>query len=280
MRIHRSLGIVHASLDPSTLSQGDELLDNWDFLIPDHPFPMPSSILASMNEPEFREFLKRKRRKASAIEQIILYVGDFENYLENFYSGKTIEQTTLESLESYVSWLESETDESASKPLWGLRYYFDFIENQELSGLAGELRSERVKRKPFMIRNFRGVNPEHIAKLDALYIENRDQMIDAGRKPQLRQELADRTDIPVEGILELVTLSDLSRLAGVRRVRARLYYDAGLTPEIIAAWEPDELHAMLVEFVERTNFDGIPPQPKEVQNLINNALKLPKIVDY
>lgn len=233
-----------------------------------------------MNETEFRNFLKLKRRKASSIEQIIPFVEAFENYLEKFYPGKTIDQTTPESLESYVSWLESEMGGSASKPLWGLRYYFDFIENQELSDLAGELRSERVKRKPFMIKNFRGVNPDYIAKLDALYIENRDQMIDAGRKPFLREELAEKTDIPFAGILELVTLCDLARLGGVRRVRARLYYDAGLTPEIIATWEPEELHAMIVEFVERTNFDGISPQPKEVQNLIRDARKLPQIVDY
>lgn len=233
-----------------------------------------------MNEVEFREFLKRKRRKQSAIEQIIPYVGAFEDYLENFYAGKTIEQTTSESLESYVSWFESETGESASKPLWAVRYYFDFIGNRELSDWAGELYSERVKRKPFMIKNFRGVNPEYIAKLDALYIENRDQMLDAGRKPCLREALAEETGIPLEAILELVALSDLARLGGVRRVRARLYFDAGLTPQIIATWEPEALHALLLAFVERTNFDGIAPQLKEVQNLVRDARKLPLIVEY
>jgi hypothetical protein len=233
-----------------------------------------------MDETEFRDFLKRQRRKESAIEQIIPYVAAFEDYLTKFYASKPIAQTTPESLESYVSWLESEKSESASKPLWGLRYYFDFLENQELSDLAGELRAERVKRKPFLIKNFRGVNPEYIAKLDAIYIENRDQMVDAGRKPQLREALAEQTGIPLESILELVTLSDLARLGAVRRVRARLYFNAGLTPEIIATWEPEALHAMLVEFVERTNFDGIAPQPKEVQNLVKDARKLPQIVQY
>jgi hypothetical protein len=233
-----------------------------------------------MNETEFRNFLKQQRRKQSAIEQIVPYVAAFEDYLEKFYAGKPIEQTTPESLESFVSWLESETGESASKPLWALRYYFDFIEDQELSDLAGELRAERVKRKPFMIKNFRGVNLEYIAKLDAIYIENRDQMVDAGRKPRMREELAEQTGIPLEAILELVTLSDLARLGAVRRVRARLYYEAGLTPEIIATWEPEALHAMLLEFVERTQFEGIAPQPKEVEHLVKDARKLPQIVEY
>ena len=233
-----------------------------------------------MNELEFREFLKRQRRKESAIEQIIPYVATFEGYLEKFYAGKPIEQTTPESLESYVSWVESETGESASKPLWALRYYFDFIENRELSDLAGELRAERVKRKPFKVGNFRGVNPAYVARLEALYIENIDQMLDAGRTPALRQKLAEQTGIPLEAILEFVTLSDLARLGAVRSVRARLYYDAGLTTENLVNWEPQALHAMLVAWVEQTQFQGIAPQPKEVQNLVDHARRLPKLVVY
>lgn len=233
-----------------------------------------------MKETEFHAFLKRNRRKASAIEQIISFVLAFDEYLAENYPDKNIEQTTVESLESYVSWIESETGESASKPLWALRYYFDFIENQELSDLAGDLRSERVKRKPFYVRNFRRVNPDDIAKLEAHYIENIDQILDAGRTPKLRQALAEQTGLPMKVLLEYVTLSDLARLGAVRSVRARLYYDAGLTPEIIATWEPEELHAMLVKFVNHTKFDGIAPLPKEVRNLVDDARCLPKLVQY
>jgi hypothetical protein len=233
-----------------------------------------------MNETDFRIFLKRQRRSASAIEQIVGFVSEFEVYYQDNYPGKNIDLTTSESLESFVSWIESEPGASASKPLWALRYYFDFIENQALSDLAGELRAERIKRKPFKIRNFRGANSGYIAKLEALSIENVDQMLDAGRTPKLRQELSEQTGIPLDAILEFVTLSDLARLGAVRSVRARLYHDAGLTPEIITSWEPEELRAMLVEFVDRTGFDGIAPLPKEAQHLVSDARKLPKIVVY
>jgi hypothetical protein len=237
-------------------------------------------ILGIMNETEFRTYLKRNRRKASAIEQIVSFVFAFEAYLHDFYPDKKIEHTSIESLESYVSWIESETGESASKALWGLRYYFDYIGNPELSELSGDLRSERIKRKTFYVRNFRGINPDEIAKLEAVYIENIDQMLDAGRTPKLRQALAEQTGLPIEVLLEYVTLSDLARLGAVRSVRARLYYDAGLRPEIIATWEPEDLHAMLKEFVSRTHFDGIAPLPKEVCNLVENARSLPKLVQY
>jgi hypothetical protein len=233
-----------------------------------------------MNETEFHKFLKRQRRKESAIQQIIGYVTAFETFLETHYLHKDISRTTVESLESYVSWIESETGESASKPLWALRYYFDFIENPALSKLAGNLRAERIKRKPFPVRDFRGVNPDDIARLEALYIENVDQMVDAGRTPRLRQALAEQSGLPLEVILEYVTLSDLARLNSVRSVRARLYYEAGLTPEIIATWEPEDLHLMLKEFVTNSGFDGIAPLPKEVHNLVLDARSLPKVVQY
>ena len=233
-----------------------------------------------MNEVDFTTFLKQNQRKASAVEQIIGLVKAYEVYFETYYPKNTIDETTTESLESYISWYESETGESASKPLWGLRYYFDFIEDQKLSDLAGELRAARVKRKPFFIKNIRGINPDHLARLDALYLENIDQVIDAGRTPRLRQELSGQTGIPLGGILEFVKLCDLARLNAVGSVRARLYHDAGLTPEIIAAWEPEALRAMLITWIDENSFDGIPPQPKEVERLVNDARLLPKIVVY
>ena len=233
-----------------------------------------------MIEDEFRDFLKRQRRKDSAIEQITSLVADFRDYLSEHYHGKSLDQSTIESLETYVSWSESESGESASKPLWALRYYFDFIENKELSNLAGELRAERIKRKPFFIRKFRGVNLEQVAILESRYIENIDQMLDEGRTPALRKVLSEKTGIPVEDILEFVKLSDLARLGAVRSVRARLYHDAGLTPQEIAKWDPEDLHMMLVEWVEKTAFDGIAPFPKEVQHLVKDAQKLPPLVQY
>ena len=37
---------------------------------------------------------------------------------------------------------------------------------------------------------------------------------------------------------------------------------------------------MLIEFVNRTGFDGIAPLPKEVRNLVEEARHLPMLVQY
>jgi hypothetical protein len=36
----------------------------------------------------------------------------------------------------------------------------------------------------------------------------------------------------------------------------------------------------MIDFVERTGFDGIAPLPKEAEYTIESARKLPKIIEY
>ena len=137
------------------------------------------------------------------------------------------------------------------------------------------------KQNPFPLRDFRGVNAAHIAKLEALGIKKAGQMLVAGQTAEKRAGLAKATGIPEAAILELVKLSDLARLPGVKGIRARLYYDAGVdSVEKLAAWEPEALLAMTAAFVERTGFDGVAPLPKEVSSTIANARKLPGIVTW
>lgn len=137
------------------------------------------------------------------------------------------------------------------------------------------------KRNPFRLREFRGVDPEHVERLAAKGIKNTEQMLAAGQTAEKRTALAQDTGIPEEAILELVKLSDLARLPGVKGIRARLYYDAGVDcVEKMATCETEALLALTAEFVERTGFDGIAPLPKEVSSTIANAKRLPRIVEY
>lgn len=136
------------------------------------------------------------------------------------------------------------------------------------------------KRNPFKLNEFRGVDPSAAAALAARGIKNADQMLAAGRTRELRERLARETGVPVDTLLELVKLSDLARLPGVKGIRARLYYDAGVdTVEKLAGWEPEALRVMLAQYVEQSGFEGIPPLPKEVSSTVANARRLPKILE-
>jgi len=137
------------------------------------------------------------------------------------------------------------------------------------------------KKNPFKLRDFMGIQEEHVEKLEKLGIKNTAQMIAAGQTREKRAFLARQAGIPMEAVVELVKLSDLSRLPGVKGIRARLYYEAGVdTVEKIAAFEPQALLRLTTEFVERTGFNGIPPLPKEVSSTIANARGLPKVVEW
>jgi predicted flap endonuclease-1-like 5' DNA nuclease len=110
---------------------------------------------------------------------------------------------------------------------------------------------------------------------------NAEQMLEAGRTPEARQSLANQSGVTIEAILELVKLSDLSRIEGVKAIRARLYYDAGVdTVEAMARWDPDDLLKMMAEYVERSGFNGIAPLPREVGSTIATARRLSKVVQY
>jgi len=128
---------------------------------------------------------------------------------------------------------------------------------------------------------FLGVNHQHTQALRKEGIFTSEHMLRAGRTKEGREKLMEKTGVPLSAILELAKLADLSRIIGLKRKRARLYYDASLdTLDKIAKWDPEEMQHMFVEFVERTEFDGAPPTPSEAAFAVKLAKYLPRIVEY
>jgi len=229
----------------------------------------------------FRKFLKRGGRSPSAVKRATAYVADFEQYLQAQRGRKGLDEACPEDLEAFVSWFEEERNESAKLYLWGIRYYYEYTSNNEMRDRAKELRGKRIEQASFALKDFRGVSLEHVKKLADIGIRNVKQMLEAGRTHDNRKELSAKTGVPAEAILELMKLSDLARIQGVKSIRARLYYDAGVdTIEKLAKWDPKEIRAMLIKFVEKTGFEGIAPLPKEAEFTVAEAKKLPRIVEY
>jgi hypothetical protein len=234
-----------------------------------------------VDEEGFRKFLKRGGRSPKAVKRAIAYVTEFEQYLKEKRGRKGLDKACPEDLEAFVSWFEEERKESAKLYLWGICYYYEYTSNKEMRARAGELRGKRMEQASFALKEFRGISPEHVKKLADIGIRNVKQMLEAGRTSGKRKELSAKTGVPIETVLELVKLSDLARLQGVKGIRARLYYDAGVDSiEKLAKWDPKELRVMIIKFVEETGFEGIAPLPKEAESTVAEAKKLPKIVEY
>ncbi|MHA2407102.1 MAG: DUF4332 domain-containing protein [Candidatus Ranarchaeia archaeon] len=234
-----------------------------------------------MDEDVFRKYLRKSGRSKNATNRVIILVNDFQDYLSKLTPSKGLDSAQPRDLEAFTSWVESEPKTSAKIHLWGIWYYYDFTSNPAMAKKAATLRQDRIKRKPLALKKFRGIDLNAVSKLEAKGITDVKQMLAAGDTPQKRETLAKQTNLPLETIVEFVKLSDLARIPGVKNIRARLYYDAGVdTLEKLAQWNPQEFREMLIQYVEKTQFNGIAPLPKEAQYTVNTAKSLPKRVTY
>jgi replicative superfamily II helicase len=230
---------------------------------------------------EFRIYLRRKGKKSHVVEGLIKRCNVFDEFLHQ----KQKPNMGMASIEDIRAFFDSMKDQKAdvNNHLRAIGLYYRFKSKPELSALASKLREQEISsaRKPYPLKNFREVNPEHVNKLTAIGVKNAEQMLELGKTPISRQKLSDKTGIPAKTLLEFVKLSDLSRIEGVKDIRARLYYDAGIdTVEKMAKWNPEKLRTHLVEFVKKTGFKGIAPLPKEAKHTVETAKKLPKNVEY
>lgn len=233
-----------------------------------------------MDMEAFKKFLKRKRKKQNVIGNYIKTVMKFNDYL-NKERNKELEEANTEDIRTYVKKIEGEK-KSAKSSLYVLMNFFIFTENNELLQYTRLLREERTKktRRIFPIKDFLDINQDYVKKLAEIGIKNVEDMLNAGKTKKQREQLAKQLNIPEEAILELVKLSDLTRLGYVKAKLTRLYYNSGLdSPIKIANFEPDELHAFFKKFIEESKWNGMIPNPKDLIVNVNSARKLEKIVE-
>jgi site-specific recombinase XerD len=230
---------------------------------------------------DFAAFLKKKGKKQDVIDSIVADVALFEQFLRNIRS-KSIEETDTDDILRFVDAC-GKGGNLLSKKLRSIALYFGFLSKPSLAALASEFREREIsaKRKALRLDQISNCDRTIVDKLAKAGIVNTYQMIEAARSAELRENLAAHTGIEMERILEYLKLSDLSRLKGMKGVRVRLYYDAGVdTLDKLSSWDPEELRKMLIDFVRRTSFEGIPPLPKEVSTTIEAAKKLERLIDF
>ena len=234
-----------------------------------------------MDREAFKQALKRRGKKEHVAEGLVQQVEAFAAYLQE--RGTELAAASTDDIKAYAQWAEGQRKGSARKLVRGIALYYEMTGQAELATCASGIREAAIAktRRAFPLKEFAGVDPVHISSLEQAGIVDVQQMIAAGKTPALRQALADKTGLPLETILEYVKLSDLTRVGGLRSVRARLYYEAGVdTIDKLAAWDPAALRAWFVEYVERTGFEGIAPLPKEVRNAVATAKTLTRLVEY
>jgi replicative superfamily II helicase len=166
--------------------------------------------------------------------------------------------------------------------MWTLQYYFLFINHDELLKYTQEVREGHTakSRRSFRLKEFKDVNQKAVEKLSAIGIDSVDDILKVGKTKSDRDKIAKKSGVKIEEILELVKLSNLTRLGAVKSVRARLYYESGFDSiEKISKVTSEELIRVTKEFIKKTGFEGIPPTPKEADNTVKTARKMKDIFE-
>lgn len=234
-----------------------------------------------MDEEAFRLYLRRKGKKPSVVDRNVKSVKEFQNFLQQTRTNDLSTVSTSD-IKSYVETIEEERNTSAKGALYVLMNYFRFLGNSDLLTYTGQLREKRTKksRRVFPLKEFYQVNLGHVNKLASIGIKNVEEMLEAGKTIKQRRNLAKQLDIPEEGILRLVELSDITRIGYVKSKLATLYHSAGIdTPTKIAKFTAEDLYGLFKEYVEKNNWDGMVPNPADLENNIKSAKKLKEVVE-
>jgi hypothetical protein len=232
-----------------------------------------------MNKKRFIEFLEKKKKSERTINNYTDFAQQYEAYLFEHKNGKKIEKAGKKELHDFEKWGEK-NNLKINRYLWGIKEYYDFISKEALKLEANAMIGERYLSQ-FKLKDFVGAKKSYIKALAKEGITTAKEMLYAGLNKQKRKELSRNTGIPLEDVLELVKLSDQARIGGHKKVRARLYHEAGFdTIDKMAAWDPSEMRQRLADFITKTGFKGIPPTPGEAQNTVTMAKYIKRLVQY
>ena len=131
------------------------------------------------------------------------------------------------------------------------------------------------------IKDVEGIGVAYAEKLSGIGIETTAALLKAGKTPQGRKELAEKTDISAKLILEWVNHADLFRIKGVGSEYADLLEEAGVdtVPEL-AQRNATNLYAKMAEVnTEKKLVRRIPPQVT-VDDWVKQAKELPRVIEY
>ncbi|MFX1299358.1 MAG: DUF4332 domain-containing protein [Promethearchaeota archaeon] len=233
------------------------------------------------DEEGFRAYLQDQKTPANTISQFIRLTNEFLDYLQK-YRPKSVENQQVEDLHEFFAWLDQQFRRPRiNRYIYALRAYYGFLADQDLYHAANEILGI-ISLEALKLKDFASVDPTVVKTLAAQKIRTAAQLLAITSTPAAREKLARETNIPEALILELVKLSNLARIPGLKQKRACLFYDAGLdTLDKIAAYDnPEDLVTLFAQFVERTHFDGRAVSPAEAQFTLGMAKYLKPITKF
>ena len=131
------------------------------------------------------------------------------------------------------------------------------------------------------LETIEGIGPVYAEKLRTAGIRTVEALLRAGATPEGRKELAERTGIGDEYILDWVNRADLMRVRGVGEEYSDLLEKAGVDTVVeLAQRNPDNLYKKLLEVNAEKRLVRRPPTWEMVTRWVEHARVLPRVVSY
>jgi len=126
-----------------------------------------------------------------------------------------------------------------------------------------------------------GIGDVYAAKLQAAGIQTTEALLEAGKTPEGRKDLAEKAGIGETLILKWVNRVDMFRIKGVSEEYADLLEAAGVdTVPDLAPRNAENLYATLGQVNAQKNLVRRMPGQSQVADWIVQAQALPRIVTY
>jgi len=126
-----------------------------------------------------------------------------------------------------------------------------------------------------------GIGPVYAQRLIAIGITTTNKLLKKGATPKGREELAQKTGISPNLILEWINHADLFRIKGVGEEYSDLLEEAGVdtVPEL-AQRNPENLYAKIVETNDLKKLVRQLPSQRQVADWVDQAKVLPRKIHY
>jgi hypothetical protein len=232
-----------------------------------------------MNKDEFIQRMTSDKKSQSTIKRNIDYTAYFEKYLRNS-KNKKLENAKPKDLVDFKVWGEKSNLKNLRMHIRSISTYYKYLNMKQMVLKANELVGS-MELDQYRLSAFQGINKEFVNKLKNNGIKTAGQLLNDGYTRKGRNALSKTTEIPKAYLLELVKLSDLARIPGVKKIRARLYYESGLdTLAKIAECNAEQLRKISSEYIKKSGFDGVPPTPKEAEHTVALAKYLKSHLEF
>lgn len=133
----------------------------------------------------------------------------------------------------------------------------------------------------YSISEIEGLSAFAASKLKALGIRTTDALLEAASSVKGRKELAEKTGISEQQLLEWAKVSDYMRIPGMGKAKIGLMRAAGVTTvRELAHRNPARLAQNMREVNEKHQLVRVLPSEKSVEDLIAKARSLPPKISY